>query len=175
LDLSKNLEVMLIILIRRSLAVAASILVLLAVSAPLLEALEYSETGTFCRHALSGVCHQKAERSFHLRGHAMGLCVRCTAIYTAMPLGFTVFSCFWKTPEIRRVFPLAALFLIPMAVDGVMQVFRWYDWPWLRFATGMMAGTAVALIWHTLFSESQAGIPLNFVGRSDGHSLERHA
>jgi uncharacterized membrane protein len=33
------------------------------------------------------ICHQRAERSFHVRGVAMPVCARCTGLYAGLPLG----------------------------------------------------------------------------------------
>jgi uncharacterized membrane protein len=37
--------------------------------------------------AAGHVCHQHPERSFHLDGHRMPVCARCTGLYLAAPLG----------------------------------------------------------------------------------------
>jgi uncharacterized membrane protein len=33
------------------------------------------------------ICHQRPERSFHLDGHRLPVCARCTGLYLAAPLG----------------------------------------------------------------------------------------
>ena len=35
----------------------------------------------------SYICHQRPERSFHLDGHRLPVCARCTGLYLAAPLG----------------------------------------------------------------------------------------
>ncbi len=140
------------------LGVAAASLGVLAAgtAAPLLESAGHDGAASGCRSALSGVCHQKSVRSFSLAGVPMALCVRCTAIYAAIPAAMATFSALWKRPSARRGMLVAALALAPMAVDGFFQTFNAYDAPALRAVTGALGGMAIALVWHVLFT----GLPL---------------
>jgi hypothetical protein len=46
-----------------------------------------STVATVVRLAGAQVCHQRPERSFHLRGHALAVCGRCTGLYLSGALG----------------------------------------------------------------------------------------
>ena len=39
----------------------------------------------------SPVCHQAASRSFHLMGHPLAVCIRCTSIYGGFLLGLIIY------------------------------------------------------------------------------------
>jgi len=86
-------------------------------------------------------CHQMADRSFHIGGHAMAVCTRCTGIYTGFLLGCLVY------PAIRRLrsgwHPRKALLLAvtPMLVDFTVTRAGIYPSTLLiRAATGLVAG-----------------------------------
>ena len=113
----------------------------LVVAPPLLAASgwPYAEV---LRWLLHPVCHQQAERSFHLFGEPLGVCHRCTGLY----LGFTLGVAIWpRLPTLAA--KLAAqprcivLFAVPLAIDwlGVNS-------PVSRFATGMIAAFPVGLL-----------------------------
>ncbi|MFW5990662.1 MAG: DUF2085 domain-containing protein [Candidatus Nanoarchaeia archaeon] len=88
--------------------------------------------------AFSLVCHQKPERSFHLAGSQMPVCQRCFAIYMGAFLGGLFYS-------FSNKIPLSYLFLalLPMAIDGVGQLFGVWQSNYLsRVFTGALAGGA---------------------------------
>ncbi len=62
------------------LAIAAIVLVALALAGAL--------AGEGVRALLSGLCHQRAERTLHVGGEPLGLCARCVGLY----LGFAAFA-----------------------------------------------------------------------------------
>ena len=66
-------------------------------------------------------CHQRPDRSFFFRGRQFPLCARCTGelagILCCIPVCF-----FWRLPA-----RYAALLLIPMVADGVVQRFTSYE------------------------------------------------
>lgn len=62
-------------------------IVVLAVTASVAASLDPA-AGRFALAALGGLCHQMAERSFHLLGHPMGLCARCTGVYAGMAVAW---------------------------------------------------------------------------------------
>ena len=73
---------------------------------------------SFCATAVyaagSNVCHQRPERSFHLAGHKMPVCARCTGLYASAALGVPLALFFAVAPPLsagraRRMLVLAAL------------------------------------------------------------------
>jgi uncharacterized membrane protein len=98
----------------------------------------------------SVICHQRADRSFHLFAEQLPVCARCTGLYAGAAL--TAVAHLWGlrpaipaadlTPAARRLLVIAAL---PMAASIV------YEWSTadvpsnlVRAATGIVLGAAVA-------------------------------
>src|ERR687893_533653 len=70
----------------------------------------------------AGVCHQQAERSFALGGHALAVCARCAGIYA----GFAACSLLYPlVRDLRRTDAPArkwlALALLPAAADFALN------------------------------------------------------
>jgi uncharacterized membrane protein len=100
----------------------------------------------------SVICHQRADRSFHLLAEQLPVCARCTGLYAGA--GLTAIAHLWGlrhamppadvTPAARRLLAIAAL---PMAASIV------YEWSTgdvpsnlARAATGVVLGAAVAYV-----------------------------
>lgn len=91
------------------------------------------------------VCHQIAERSFHLGNEPLAVCHRCTGLYGGFALGLMAAPFFgsarrWLLDEPKRIL----LFFLPLTLD----------WIWIgntaatRFSTGLLAAMPVAvLLW----------------------------
>jgi uncharacterized membrane protein len=119
----------------------------LALVAPVLLAHGYSQPASFIYRGFSFLCHQLPSRSFHLEGHALGVCARCTGIYA----GFAVSVLFYplvrsmeraETP--RRIWLVLAC--VPIAVDFALGFFGiWPNTHFSRFTTGAIFGAACAL------------------------------
>ncbi len=119
----------------------------LTLAAPLLLAHSYTGASGIIYSGFSLLCHQLPERSFHLEGHAMAVCSRCTGIYT----GFAVSVLFYpllrslrgvETP--RRIWLLLAS--LPIAVDFALGFFGiWQNTHFSRFITGAIFGAVCAL------------------------------
>ena len=90
--------------------------------------------------ALHYVCAQVPSHSFYIFGHQLGLCGRNLSIYTSMFLGSLVFVLSKKRlPGIP--WWLWILMILPMAWDGITQVFGWRESTWeLRVITGTLFG-----------------------------------
>jgi uncharacterized membrane protein len=60
----------------------------------------------------SNVCHQRPDRSFHIAGHKMPVCARCTGLYVsaaaALPAALLL-AVPLSAPRARRILLLAAL------------------------------------------------------------------
>jgi len=96
------------------------------------------------------LCHQKAERSFFINDNQMAFCSRCTAIFLGLTIGIG-FMVFYKIELNEKFLILIAIGTVPIAVDGVGQLFMiWESTNLIRFITGILIGTicgiAIALI-----------------------------
>ncbi len=88
-------------------------------------------------------CHRKPERSFFFHGRQAPVCARCTGELVGIPVGLV--SCFFLLPP----WWVAALLMVPMVVDGFLQLLTKYEStnP-RRFLTGLLFGYAL----FTLFA-----------------------
>jgi uncharacterized membrane protein len=68
------------------------------------------------------ICHQRAERSFHLAGVQQPVCARCTGLYVSGAAGALVAWASWRRPRVprrtRRVLVLAA---VPTALSVALE------------------------------------------------------
>ena len=125
-------------------AAAAVALVFLA---PLLASGGHGWAATFVYRAFAGLCHQQAERSFAVGGHALAVCARCTGIYA----GFAACSVLYPLARgLRRTDAPArkwlALALLPTALDFLLDFAGlWANTHASRALTGALAGAAAAL------------------------------
>ena len=119
----------------------------LVLVAPLLAAHGYAQPAGLIYKAFSFLCHQLPERSFHLEGHAMGVCARCTGIYA----GFATSVLFYPlVRSLKRADSPARLWLalacVPIVVDFALGYFGiWPNTHFSRFITGAIFGAACAL------------------------------
>ena len=122
-------------------------IIALVFAAPVLLAHGYIEPAGLIYRAFSFLCHQIPERSFHLEGHALGVCSRCTGIYSgfaASVLFYPVFRSLKRIDSPARLWLLAAC--LPITVDFSLGFFRiWENTHFSRFATGAIFGAACAL------------------------------
>ena len=124
----------------------ALLLVASIFGAPLAVANNHPSWAAVVYQAFSYVCHQLPERSFHLLGHPLAVCSRCTGLYS----GFAIASLMYPlvrslsrtdTPP-RRWLLLAA---VPMAVDvGLDVIGVWRNTYYSRLATGLILGSIAA-------------------------------
>ncbi len=88
-------------------------------------------------------CHQMASRSFFIDGNQMPFCSRDTGLFLGLALGFGVLVFFRY--KINPV--LFLLGLVPMGVDGSLQLVTSYDSNnFLRLATGIVGGAVCAMM-----------------------------
>ena len=98
--------------------------------------------------SLHFICAQIPSHSFYIFGHQLGLCERNLSIYGSMFLGSLIFVLS------KRRMPglpwwLWILLMLPMAWDGVTQMFGWRESTMeLRVLTGTIFG--LANIWFVL-------------------------
>ena len=96
------------------------------------------------------LCHQKAERSFFLNDNQMPFCSRCTAIWLGLAVGLG-FMVFYKIELNEKFLYLIFIGLIPIGIDGVGQLFGfWESTNAVRLITGLsvgiVCGIAIGLI-----------------------------
>lgn len=78
-------------------------------------------------------CHGRPDRSFSFRGKPFPICARCTGLGAGFLLA-AVLSWFWRPP-----FVLAVVLMIPLVIDGVLQLKTSYESRNLRrFLTGLL-------------------------------------
>ena len=95
--------------------------------------------------ALHLVCHQIPERSLHVLGWPLAVCIRCSAIYFGFLAGLLFYPLFRSLD--RPVLPPRLLLLaaaLPLIVDGLAIGFLVYDVTNMtRAATGALFGMLV--------------------------------
>jgi uncharacterized membrane protein len=86
-------------------------------------------------------CHQKEGRSLTLNGNQMPVCARDIGVFTGMILG-GLFAAVYRG---RFSVPISAALIIPMALDGGIQMVTSYESinP-IRIFTGYLGGFAIA-------------------------------
>jgi uncharacterized membrane protein len=95
----------------------------------------------------SFVCHQAAERSFHLMGHPLAVCVRCTGIYLGFLLGVILYPLIrdWNDRSLppRKILWIG---LLPSALEfGVFRLLLNVPDPFFRAFSGLILGAVVSL------------------------------
>ena len=112
------------------------------------------------------ICHQIAERSFHIAGQQLPLCARCTGIYMGALAGFALMAMWGR----RRAASLPSLpitltlvgFIIVLGVDGVNSYLTFFPslphlyepQNWLRLTTGTLEGIALSAFVYPIFNYS---------------------
>lgn len=86
-------------------------------------------------------CHCRDDRSFHFKGERFPICARCSGELVGILL--SLFSCFFMRLSVLVSF----LILIPMIVDGVIQMFTKYESTnSRRFITGLLFGYGLFML-----------------------------
>ena len=98
-------------------------------------------------------------------GWKVALCERDVAIYGSMLLAGMLFALL-RGRVGRLPLPVFVLFVIPIAVDGLSQLFglRTSNW-WLRTLTGALFGVGVVWLVYPYIQESMDDIRLNIEGK----------
>lgn len=104
-------------------------------------------------------CHQIADRSYFLNGNQMPFCSRDLGLFLGLAFGFGIATFFFI--QLNPMWLLVGL--IPMGLDGGLQLVTEYEStnP-LRLITGIVAGTALALLLASFalaFREDAKGTP----------------
>lgn len=121
-------------------------LVGLIFAAPIAQAGGHTTFASAIYSTFSFVCHQIPERSFHLAGHKLGVCSRCTGLYSGLALAALVYPLVRSlkrtdTPGIFWLF-LAA---VPLAIDFSLGYFNiWHNTHLSRFMTGALLSSVAS-------------------------------
>lgn len=120
--------------------IVLGIIVLAALSVPLLTYLGLDSVSKPIFYTLHLICAQIPSHSFYILGHQLGMCARNMGIYGSMFVGGLVFVLSKKRlPGIPWWFWI--LLILPMAYDGLTQMFGLRESTWeLRVVTGALFG-----------------------------------
>ena len=113
-----------------------------AIAVPILSYLGLDSISKPLFYSMHYICAQIPAHSFYIFGHQLGLCARNLSIYASMFVGCLVFTLSKKRlPGIP--WWVWAILILPMAWDGVTQMFGWRESSWeLRAITGTLFGLA---------------------------------
>lgn len=125
--------------------ILTTILGLVVAAAVAVPILSYFGLDSFAKplfYSMHYICAQIPAHSFYIFGHQLGLCARNLSIYASMFVGSLVFTLSKKRlPGIP--WWAWAILILPMAWDGVTQMFGWRESSWeLRVLTGTLFGLA---------------------------------
>jgi len=98
------------------------------------------------------MCHQHANRSFFIGGNQMPFCARCVGIFLGLTIGMIIGLFF----EVRVGIGLYLLALIPMVLDGGLQLVSSYESTnFIRLLTGLLVGTFTSLVLCYIYYDSR--------------------
>jgi len=120
--------------------VLIGLIVLLALSVPLLTYLGLNNIAKPIFYSLHFICAQIPSHSFYMLGHQFGMCARNMSIYGSMFAGGMIFILSKK--RLRGIpWWFWVLLILPMAYDGITQMFGLRESTWeLRIITGTLFG-----------------------------------
>jgi uncharacterized membrane protein len=73
-------------------------------------------------HFFSMICHQFDNRSFHIAGNKLAVCVRCSSIYFSFFVSLLLLPLFKKTTSPLRSRSILLLVSFPMVLDVVLNI-----------------------------------------------------
>ncbi len=93
-------------------------------------------------------CHQREDRSFHIKGWQFPICSRCTGILVGQLLGIVIYIFQFRIPIY-----ISCIFLLIMFLDWYIQYKKIRESTNIRrFITGTLAGVAqVAIFIESIF------------------------
>jgi uncharacterized membrane protein len=141
-----------------ALTALALVWTLAIIASPLAAASGHGTWGAAIAYRIGAlVCHQRAERSFHLLGVQMPVCARCFGLYIAGTIGLLLAAAGvagrWSVVANRALLAVAALpVAITVALEwgGAIQAGNI-----LRFASGLPLGVAAGLLFGGLLRPSR--------------------
>jgi uncharacterized membrane protein len=91
----------------------------------------------------SKVCHQLTDRSYHLHGIALPVCVRCIWIYAGFAIGHVLFL-FWKPNNNRITQALIGVIALMIMDVGFELAGLYNNLFWTRAVSGFLFGLVVS-------------------------------
>jgi len=99
-----------------------------------------AQISSFIYATFSYVCHQLPERSFHVAGHKLAVCSRCTGIYGGFAFAVLLYPLARRldhTETASRIWLILAA--LPLAIDFALGYFNiWPNTHASRFITGAL-------------------------------------
>ena len=134
------------------------LIILVALIAPYLESRRLAASEVFYL-ILRPLCHQMPTRCLWMFGSNTALCSRCMGIYIAILLSGLYLGVkapsriYWKTPIVL---------ILPVLIDGLSQYIGWrMSNNYLRFSTGLIAGTGAGMFFFPIYFRLVDGLTLN--------------
>lgn len=127
-------------------AIVVLLWTLTIIAAPVAKTTALTSLSAPLYHFFSYICHQQADRSFHILGEQFAVCSRCFGVYFGLFLGFAIYP-LWRNIDEVEPLPRVWLFLslIPITIDWSLTVFGiWENNHASRFITGLILGIACA-------------------------------
>ena len=128
-------------------ASVALVIVITTIAAPVALASGHAGFSEVIYQAFSYLCHQIPERSFHLGGHPLAVCSRCTGLYAGFAVATLVLPLVrsLKRTETPHVIWLL-LSVVPLAIDfGLTYLGIWENNHFTRVTTGALFGAVAAI------------------------------
>ncbi len=118
-------------------------------------------SASFLEECFSHVCHRLPDRSFHLVGKPLGVCVRCTSIYGGFLLGLLVYPVLVRRrrPQLPSRWWLVGAAL-PTASDALLNILGLVpSTEASRAITGALLGIALTAYIVPLVIEAWSALP----------------
>lgn len=125
-------------------AILPAVLIAAAVSAPILNNLNYPD-GEALYRILANICHQDFFRSFSISGHPCGLCARCLGGYSGMLAGLLIVNS-QKTLQIIRMLVLYCIGSTALLFAILDALVKFGDSNVYRFVSGSVGGFGFGLM-----------------------------
>ena len=127
--------------VRSTIALAATAISTLALTAPWLTAHSYVALALLLRTFFSPVCHQDTMRSFWFWGAPAAVCARCLGIYLGAAVGAIA------KIERRLAMWAFAIMLLVNCADAVSEFVGWHgNLPQVRFLLGITLGVSISAL-----------------------------
>ncbi|MGB9835747.1 MAG: DUF2085 domain-containing protein [Candidatus Saccharicenans sp.] len=131
-------------------------LIIFGVFAPSFFSVRHRPLAGFIFSLYSPLCHQKAERSYHLFGQQLSVCSRCLGIYAGFFVSAVIYLLLkpaWKV-KIEQHPRLLVWLALPMGADvaaGWLNL--WESALWLKTATGLVWAAILPFFWFKALRE----------------------
>ncbi len=151
------------------------LIVAAAIAVPILSYFGLDSISKPIFYSMHFICAQVPAHSFYIFGHQLGLCARNLSIYASMFAGSLVFT--WSKKRLPGL-PWWAwlIFILPMAWDGITQMFGWRESSWeLRVLTGTLFGLANVLFVLPMIQKALLETPMYLTPAQNSQSAPAQA